>query len=471
MDRRNFLKFGAALGASQGLNISAANANPTGFDPNKGVMGQPHHAAKAKRVIYLYMAGGPSQYESFENKPVMKQMHGQDLPKSIIGETRLTGMSGNQSSLPVAASPYKFAKHGQCGMEVSELLPHTAKIVDDIALVKTMYTEAINHGPANTFMQTGSQIAGRPSIGAWLNYGLGSDNPDLPPFVVMRTKGRGGQPLFARLWGNGFLPSEYQGVMFRPENDPVLFLNNPPGINRNSRRKVLDTILKMEGLKSAELADPQIDSRLAQYEMAYRMQSSVPEATDFSKENPDTLALYGEDVKKPGSFANNCLMARRLAERGVKFIQLYHQGWDAHGGCPGNMKRQCGETDQASAGLIMDLKQRGLLEDTLVIWGGEFGRTAYSQGKMSATNYGRDHHPACYPMWFAGGGIKGGTTFGETDDFAYNIASKDKMHIHDFHATIQHLLGINHERLTYRFQGRNFRLTDVHGHVIKKILA
>lgn len=470
MDRRNFLKFGAALGASQGFNL-AANANPANFDPHKGVMGQPHHVAKAKRVIYLYMAGGPSQFESFDNKPVMKQMHGQELPESIIGETRLTGMSGNQSSLPVAASPYKFSKHGQCGMEISELLPHTAKIVDDIALVKTMYTEAINHGPANTFMQTGSQIAGRPSIGAWLNYGLGTDNPDLPPFVVMRTKGRGGQPLFARLWGNGFLPSEYQGVMFRPENDPVLFLNNPAGINRNSRRKVLDTILKMEGLKSAELADPQIDSRLAQYEMAYRMQNSVPEAVDFSKENPEALALYGEDVKNPGSFANNCLMARRLAERGVKFIQLYHQGWDAHGGCPDNMKRQCGDTDQASAGLIMDLKQRGLLDDTLVIWGGEFGRTAYSQGKMSATSYGRDHHPACYTMWFAGGGIKGGTVFGETDDFGYNIASKDKMHVHDFHATILHLLGINHERLTYRFQGRNFRLTDVHGHVIKKILS
>ena len=470
MDRRNFLKMGATLGATQGLNL-AANTNPTGFDPNKGVMGQPHHAAKAKRVIYLYMAGGPSQYESFENKLVMRQMHGKELPKSIIGETRLTGMSGNQSSLPVVASPYKFAKHGQCGMEVSELLPHTAKIVDDIALVKTMYTEAINHGPANTFMQTGSQIAGRPSIGAWLNYGLGTDNPDLPPFVVMRTKGKGGQPLFARLWGNGFLPSEYQGVMFRPEDDPVLFLNNPGGMARNARRKVLDAIHKLEGMKKAELADPQIDSRLAQYEMAYRMQSSVPDAVDFSQENPETLALYGEDVKKPGSFANNCLMARRLAERGVKFIQLYHQGWDAHGGCPGSMKRQCGETDQASAGLIMDLKQRGLLEDTLVIWGGEFGRTAYSQGKISETNYGRDHHPSCFPMWFAGGGIKGGTTFGQTDEFAYNIVGDDKMHVHDFHATIQHLLGINHERLTYRFQGRNFRLTDVHGHVIKKILS
>ncbi|MCH2208244.1 MAG: DUF1501 domain-containing protein [Lentisphaerales bacterium] len=468
MDRRNFMKLGASMSAAQAFNLYAKENS---FDPTKGIMGKPHHKPKAKRVIYLYMAGGPSQFETFDNKPVMTKMHGKELPKSVIGNTRLTGMSGNQSSLPVAASPYKFKKHGVCGMEVSELLPHTAKIVDDIALVKTMYTEAINHGPANTFMQCGHQIAGRPSIGAWLNYGLGTDNPDLPPFVVMKTKGRGGQPLFARLWGNGFLPSEYQGVMFRPENDPVLFLNNPAGIAKQSRRQVLDTIQKMEKIKKQRTFDPQIDSRLAQYEMAYRMQGSVPEAVDISQESEETLKLYGKDVIKPGTFANNCLMARRLAERGVKFIQLYHQGWDAHGGCPGQMKSRCGEVDQASAGLIMDLKKRGLLEDTLVIWGGEFGRTAYSQGKMSATNYGRDHHPACFPMWFAGGGIKGGTVYGETDDFSYNIASKEKMHIHDFHSTILHLLGINHERLTFRFQGRNFRLTDVHGHVVKEILS
>jgi hypothetical protein len=468
MNRRNFMKMGTALSAAQALNLQAGSNS---FDPAKGILGKPHHAAKAKRVIYLYMAGGPSQFETFENKPVMSKMHGEELPKSIIGKTRLTGMSGNQSSLPIAASPYKFSKHGECGMEVSELLPHTAKIVDDIALVKTMYTDAINHGPANTFMQSGSQIAGRPSMGAWLNYGLGTDNPDLPPFVVMRTKGRGGQPLFARLWGNGFLPSEYQGVNFRPENDPVLFLNNPGGIAKQSRRQVLDTIQKMEKLKKSRVFDPQIDSRLAQYEMAYRMQGSVPEAVDISQENEETLKLYGKDVSKAGSFANNCLMACRLAERGVKFIQLYHQGWDAHGGCPGQMKSRCGEVDQGSAGLIMDLKQRGLLKDTLVIWGGEFGRTAYSQGNISAKNYGRDHHPACFPMWMAGGGIKGGTVFGETDDFSYNIASKDKMHIHDFHATVLHLLGINHERLSFKFQGRNFRLTDVHGHVNKKILA
>ena len=468
MDRRNFMKMAAGLGAASGMNLNAADKV---FDPRKGVLGGTHHAAKAKRVIYLFMGGGPSQFETFDNKPLMKKMHGKELPKSIIGETRLTGMSGNQSSLPVAASPYKFSKHGECGMELSELLPHTAKIVDDIALVKTMYTEAINHGPAKTFLQTGSQLAGRPSIGAWLNYGLGTDNPDMPPYVVMRTKGKGGQPLFAGLWGNGFLPSEYQGVMFRPEDDPVLYLNNPGGIARNSRRQVLDTIQQIEKLKKNKIYDPAIDSRLSQYEMAYRMQKSVPNAVDMSDEDEETLALYGPDVKKPGSFANNCLMARRLAERDVKFIQLYHQGWDAHGGCPGGVKGQCRDTDQAAAGLVMDLKQRGLLDDTLVIFGGEFGRTAYSQGKMTETNYGRDHHPACFPTWFAGGGIKGGTTYGETDEFSYNIVGDEKMHVHDFHATIMHLLGINHKRLTYRFQGRNFRLTDVHGHVIKDILA
>jgi hypothetical protein len=334
-----------------------------------------------------------------------------------------------------------------------------------------MYTEAINHGPANTFMQTGSQIAGRPSMGAWLDYGLGTGNPNLPPFVVMRTKGKGGQPLFARLWGNGFLPSQYQGVMFRPENDPVLFLNNPGGIAKSSRRGVLDALRRLEELNQEKVYDPQIASRLAQYEMAYRMQGSVPEAVDTGNETKATFDLYGADSKTPGTFANNCLMARRLAERGVKFIQLYHQGWDQHGGCPGGVKKQCKDVDQASAALVMDLKQRGLLEDTLVIWGGEFGRTAYSQGKLTKDNYGRDHHPGCFPTWFAGGGIKGGTIYGETDDYSYNIASEDKMHVHDFHATVLHLLGIDHTRLSFKFQGRSFRLTDVHGHVKHKILS
>ena len=441
------------------------------MEPSLGILGSSHIPAKTKRVIYLYMAGGPSQFETFDHKPVMKKWHGEDLPKSIIGEQRLTGMSSNQSSLPVAASPYAFAQHGESGMEISELLPHTAKIVDEIALVKTMHTEAINHGPANTFMQTGSQIAGRPSMGAWLDYGLGTGNPNLPPFVVMRTKGKGGQPLFARLWGNGFLPSEYQGVMFRPENDPVLFLNNPGGIDSTSRRGVLDSIRQLEELNKQKIYDPQIASRLAQYEMAYRMQGSVPEAVDISNESKATFDLYGDDSKTPGTFANNCLMARRLAERGVKFIQLYHQGWDQHAKCSGGVKSQCKEVDQASAALVMDLKQRGLLEDTLVIWGGEFGRTAYSQGKLTKNEYGRDHHPGCFPTWFAGGGIKGGTTFGKTDDYSYNIASEDKMHVHDFHATVLHLLGVDHTQLTFKFQGRSFRLTDVHGHVKHKILS
>ena len=469
MNRRHFLEIGAGFAGAHAFSV---RAEPSLAESFGGILGATHHPPKAKRIIYLYMAGGPSQFETFDHKPAMKEMHGKELPASIIKGQRLTGMSGFQSSLPVASSPYKFEKKGQCGMEVSELLPYTAKIVDDIALVKTMYTEAINHGPANTFMQTGSQIAGRPSIGAWLDYGLGTDNPDLPPFVVMRTKGKGGQPLFARLWGNGFLPSEYQGVMFRPENDPVLFLNTPGGIADESRRAVLDHIRRMESIQKSRVQDPDIDSRLAQYEMAYRMQSSIPEAVTLATESQETLDMYGPDVIKPGTYANNCILARRLVERGVKFVQLYHQGWDQHGNCPGGVKKQCQETDQATAALVMDLKRRGLLDDTLVIWGGEFGRTAYSQGKMSATNYGRDHHPRCFPTWFAGGGIKGGTVYGETDDFSYNIVSdRDKMHVHDFHATILHLLGIDHTRLTYRFQGRRYRLTDVHGHIIKDILA
>lgn len=476
MNRRDLLKLSAAIGAGQLFNGSASANTASNFNSQAGILNGGHHAAKAKRVIYLYMAGGPSQFETFDHKPVMQKWHGQDIPPSILGEQRLTGMSGNQSSLPVAASPYAFNRCGESGMEISELLPHTAKIADDICLIKSMYSEAINHGPANTFMQTGSQLAGRPSIGAWLNYALGTDNSNLPPFVVMRTKNKKGQKLFSRLWGNGFLPAEYQGVLFRPDNEPVAFLNNPGGIADSSRRRVLDHMKQLEALNKQGIYDPQIDSRLHQYEMAYRMQNSIPEAiipdvADLRSESEATFKLYGEDSKNPGSFANNCLQARRLAERGVKFIQLYHQGWDAHGGTPSSVKRQCKETDQGAAALVQDLKQRGMLDDTLVIWGGEFGRTAYSQGKITDNSYGRDHHPRCFPMWMAGGGVKGGLTFGETDDFSYNIASDDKMHIHDFHATLLHLLGIDHERLTYKFQGRRFRLTDVHGHVINKILS
>lgn len=467
MNKRDFMKLLTATSA--GAFSSRALGDQLGTEL-KGQLGH-HIAPKAKRVIYLYMAGGPSQFETFDHKPAMLQHQGEELPASILKELRPTGMSANQSSLPIAASEYKFSKHGECGMEVSELLPHTAKIVDDIALVKTMYTEAINHGPANTFMQTGSQIAGRPSLGAWLNYGLGTLNANLPSFVVLRTKGKGGQPLFARLWGNGFLPAHHQGVMFRPEASPVVHLNNPSGISREARRSVLDKIHQLEEFRQQHIYDPTIQSRLEQYEMAFRMQEAIPQAVDLKNEPKSVTDMYGKDALKPGTFANNCLMARRLAERGVRSIQLYHQGWDQHNNCPGGVKKQCQEVDQASAALIQDLKQRGMLEDTLVIWGGEFGRTAYSQGKIKGKNYGRDHHPNCFPTWFAGGGIKGGTIYGETDDFSCNIASKEKMHIHDFHATILHQLGIDHTKLTYKFQGREFRLTDVHGHIVKDILA
>ena len=469
MNRKEFLKrSAAAAGIAPWLSY--------GFDGTQlglasGVLGAPHHRPKARRIIYLYMAGGPSQFETFSHKPEMARWAGKELPKEILGEQRLTGMSGNQASLPVAASPYAFRPHGESGIEISELLPHTAGIVDNICLVNTMHSEAINHGPANTFMQTGSQIAGRPSIGAWLRYGLGSDNPNLPPFVVMRTKGKGGQPLFARLWGNGFLPAEYQGVMFRPESDPVLYLNNPGGMQDSARRSMLDRLHELEQLSQEKIFDPAIDSRLAQYEMAYRMQSSVPDAVDLTTETDEVFSLYGPDSKEAGTFANNCIMARRLAERGVKFIQLYHQGWDQHGNCPKGVKNQCQETDQASAALITDLKRRGLLDATLVIWGGEFGRTAYSQGKLTADNYGRDHHPACFPLWMAGGGVRGGMTYGETDAFGTNPLGEEKMHVHDFHATLLHLLGIDHKRLTYKFQGRSFRLTDVHGHVNHDLLV
>ena len=463
MDRRKFLQYSAA---------TAGCFSYSGFANENIGPGKPHFTPKAKRIIYLYQSGGPSQLETFDYKPLLEKMHGKELPDSVRQGQRLTGMSGNQSSLPLAQSIYKFKQYGKSGTWCSELLPHTSKIVDDICVVKSMYTEAINHGPGSTFMQTGSQIAGRPSIGAWLQYGLGTDNKNLPPFVVMITKGRGGQPLFARLWGNGFLPSEYQGVQFRAEKDPVLYLNNPAGISHESRRKVLDHLASLQQHRAGLENDPSIISRMNQYEMAYRMQTSIPEAVDISKEPEHIFKLYGEEAKKPGSYAHNCLLARRMAERGVKFIQLYHQGWDHHGGIPGGMKRQCQDTDQASAALISDLKQRGLLEDTLVIWGGEFGRTVYCQGKLTKNNYGRDHHPKCFSMWMAGGGIKGGMSYGETDDFSYNIQpGSPKVHVHDFHATLLHLLGIDHERLTYKFQGRRYRLTDVHGHVVKDIIA
>jgi hypothetical protein len=383
---------------------------------------------------------------------------------------RLTGMSGNQSSLPLAGSKFGFKQHGRNGTWVCDLLPHAAKVVDDLCIVRSMYTEAINHDPAITFLQTGSEMSGRPSIGAWVHYGLGNDNENLPAFVVLITPGKVDQPLYARLWGSGFLPSQHQGVQFRSGKDPVLYLSNPDGVTSESRRLLLDRLKELHAHAADKLGDADVAARIGQYEMAYRMQTSVPEVMDLSKESDATFELYGSDAKKPGSFAANCLLARRLAEKGVKFIQLYHQGWDQHGGLPRGISVQCKETDQASAALITDLKQRGLLDDTLVIWGGEFGRTSYSQGKLTADDYGRDHHPRCFSIWMAGGGVKPGLVYGETDEFSYNIA-RDGIHVHDFHATMLHLLGVDHERLTHFFQGRRFRLTDVHGKVVKDLMA
>jgi uncharacterized protein (DUF1501 family) len=416
------------------------------------------------------MSGGPSQLETFDYKPLLNERNGEQLPDSVRRGQRLTGMSGNQASLPMAGSAFKFAQHGKSGIWMSELLPHTAKVADDLCVVRSMFTEAINHDPAITFLQTGSQVSGRPSIGAWVHYGLGSANENLPAFVVLITRGKVDQPLYSRLWGSGFLPAEHQGVQFRAGKEPVLYLNNPDGISAASRRQMLDRLRELNEFERDRLGDADLDSRIAQYEMAYRMQSSVPDVTDLSKETESTYELYGPDAKKPGTFAANCLLARRMAERGVKFIQLYHQGWDQHGGLPNGIRQQCKETDQPAAALITDLKQRGMLDDTLVVWGGEFGRTNYSQGKLTATDYGRDHHPRCFSIWMAGAGIKPGTTYGSTDDFGYNVA-ENGVHVHDLHATMLHQLGVDHERLTYRFQGRDFRLTDIHGKVVKGILA
>jgi uncharacterized protein (DUF1501 family) len=435
-----------------------------------GALGGTHFPPRAKRVIYLFMSGGPSQLETFDYKPLLNQRNGEELPESVRMGQRLTGMSGNQATLPLAGSLFKFQQHGQAGAWVSELLPHTAKIVDELCIIRSMQTEAINHDPAITFFQTGSQLAGRPSIGAWVNYGLGSDNENLPAFVVLITKGKGDQPLYSRLWSGGFLPSRHQGVQFRSGKEPVLYLNNPEGISSESRQLALDRLRELEQIQYENLADEEINTRIAQFEMAYRMQTSVPEAVDTSKEPDQAFELYGPDSRTPGTFAANCLLARRLAERDVKFIQLYHQGWDQHLRLPAGIRTQCKETDQPAAALIRDLKARGLLADTLVIWGGEFGRTNYSQGKLTADDYGRDHHPRCFSMWMAGGGVKPGTIHGETCEFGYNVV-KDGVHVHDFQATLLHLLGIDHERLTYRYQGRRFRLTDVHGKVVKGLLA
>ncbi len=432
-----------------------------------------HFAPKAKRVIYLFQSGGPSHIDLFDYKPNLQNHHGEELPQSIRNGQRITGMTSGQKAFPCVAPMFKFARSGKNGTWFSELLPHTAGIADDICVIKSVNTEAINHDPAITFIQTGSQQPGRPSIGSWMSYGLGSENSNLPAYIVLISQGTGNrndQPLFGRLWGSGFLPSIHQGVKLRSQGDPVLYLSNPPGVDNASRRKMLDSLGQLNGLAEQQWGDPETNTRIAQYEMAYRMQASVPDLMDLSHESQATMEMYGPDAHKPGTFAANCLLARRLVERGVRFVQLFHRGWDQHGNLPSQIRAQCMDTDQASAALVKDLKQRGLLDDTLVIWGGEFGRTVYSQGTLTKDNYGRDHHGRCFTRWAAGGGFKGGLSYGETDDFCYNIV-KDPVHIHDMNATVLHQLGVDHERLTYRYQGRDFRLTDVAGTVVKDLLV
>jgi hypothetical protein len=460
--RRTLLK--SAVGAA----AVSALLQKDGF----AATGLTHFAPKAKRVVYLFQSGGPSHLELLDEKPELKRLHGTELPDSIRQGQRLTGMTSGQTSFPVVASKFGFRSCGQSGTRVSELLPHTGKVIDDICVIRSMHTEAINHDPAITFIQTGSQQPGRPSLGAWASYGLGSEAEDLPAFLVLISHGSGAdanQGLLERLWGSGFLPSSHQGVKLRGSGDAVLYLSDPKGVNRNLRRKMLDGISALNQRQLEKTGDPEIATRIAQYEMAFRMQTSVPDLIDTSKEPESTFELYGDDAKKPGTFAANCLLTRRLFEKGVRFVQLYHRGWDQHGGLPTNMPKQCRDIDQAQAALITDLKQRGMLEDTLIIWGGEFGRTVYGQGGLQ-DNYGRDHHGRCFSMWLAGGGIKAGQVYGQTDDYGYNIV-RDPVHIHDLNATILQCLGFDHERLTYRYQGRDFRLTDIHGKVVEPLLA
>ena len=471
MNRRDFFgRFALGMGGMALFSLLNRDARAAAVNPFKGILDQPHFAPKAKRIIYLFMSGGPSQHDLFDYKPLLNKLNGQDLPESVRGGQRLTGMSGNQATLPLAGSIFKFAQHGQSGAWVSELMPHTAKMVDDLCFIRSMHTEHINHDPAITFFQTGHQLPGRPSMGAWLSYGLGSANENLPGFVVLISKDRIDQPLYSRLWGNGFLSSIHQGVQFRAGKEPVLFLKNPDGISAASRRQMLDRLAELHAQQFEDLGDPEINSRVAQYEMAYRMQTSVPDVMDLSKETDATFELYGKEAREPGTFAANCLLARRLAERDVRFIQLYHPGWDHHGGLPGGIRRQAKDVDQACYALVQDLKQRGLLDDTLVVWGGEFGRTNYSQGKLTATDYGRDHHPRCFTIWMCGGGVKKGITYGATDDYGYNVA-ENPVDVHDLHATLLHQLGLDHEKLTYKFQGRYYRLTDVSGKIVKSVLA
>lgn len=442
-----------------------------GGNEEEVIMSQlPHFAPKAKRIIYLFQNGAPSQLDLFDYKPTLEKMFGQDLPESIRMGQRLTGMTSGQKKFPLAASSFKFAKYGEAGAYISELLPHTANVVDDICIIRSMYTEAINHDPALTFFQTGAQVGNRPSMGAWLSYGLGSENKNLPSFCVLLSKGKGnGQGVYSKLWTNGFLDSVHQGVQFSSSEDPVLYLQNHEGIDKNDRRKMLDHLAALNDESFKEFGDPEIKAKVQQYEMAYRMQTAVPEITDLSREPESIIKMYGPDCLVPGTYAANCLLARKLSENGVRFVQLYHQGWDGHDNLPSQIKGQCLDTDQASAALITDLKQRGLLDETLVIWGGEFGRTNYCQGALTKDNYGRDHHPRCFTIWMAGGGIKPGV-YGETDEFGYNITS-NPVHVNDFHATVLHLMGLDHEKLTFRHLGRRYRLTDVAGKVVNGIIA
>jgi hypothetical protein len=470
--RRAFLtKAGAGVGLAA---LSSLLPGCTSGGEPSVIKQLPHFVARAKRVIYLFQSGGPAQMELFDYKPLLKQREGEDLPDSVRNGQRLTGMTANQKGFPLKAAVREFNQYGQSGAWVSDLLPHTAQIVDDLCFVKSLHTEAINHDPAMTFFQSGSQLSGRPSMGAWLSYGLGSSNVNLPAFCVLLSKGTGriaaAQPLSSRLWGTGFLPSLHQGVQFRSGKEPVLYLSNPEGMSHENRRTVLNHLKQLNNLYHQEVQDPEIQSRIAQYEMSYRMQTSVPEVMDVSGEPEEVYNLYGPESRIPGTYAANCLLARRLAERDVRFIQLYHQGWDHHNDLPDHISKQCHDTDQASAALVTDLKRRGLLDDTLVIWGGEFGRTNYSQGIDAGMRYGRDHHPRCFTAWMAGGGIKPGISYGETDEFGYNVA-RDPVHVHDFQATILNQLGIDHEALIFKHQGRRYRLTDVHGQVVKGILA
>ena len=471
INRRRFLsRLSLGIGSAALGSLLIPDLFGSGSEEELMVTGLPHFAPRAKRIIYLFQNGAPSQLDLFDYKPRLNEMFGEELPASVRMGQRLTGMTSDQKKFPLAGSYFKFDQYGEHRMWFSELLPNIASIADELCVIKSLHTEAINHDPALTFFQTGAQVGNRPSMGAWLSYGLGSENKNLPAFCVLLSKGKGnGQGVYSKLWTNGFLDSIHQGVQFSSGENPVLYLNNPDGVDKADRRKMLDDLSALNEESYKEFGDPEIHTKIQQYEMAYRMQTAIPEITDLSKEPEDTIKLYGPDCLIPGTYAANCLLARKLSEKGVRFVQLYHQGWDGHGNLPAEIRGQCMDTDRASAGLIRDLKQRGLLDETLVIWGGEFGRTNYCQGVLKKDNYGRDHHPRCFTVWMAGGGVRPGV-YGETDDFGYNIAT-DPVHVHDFHATILHLMGLNHEQLTFKHLGRRYRLTDVSGEVVKGLMA